>query len=71
MAEFKFEREERAQMVVELIEKVEVDEQTYPLNYYVDAAHDFDNVDDALNFLNKECAICLSVYPIHEVRLLR
>ena len=67
MAEFRFQEQQKAKMVLELIELVEVDDQSYPLNYYIDAAKDFKTVDDALVFLSQECPICFLSYPIHEV----
>ena len=39
----------------------------YPLNYYLDAAKDFDDLKSASTFLNQECPICIDIYPIHEV----
>lgn len=68
MAEFKFEKESRAKMVLGLIEKVEIGGKEYPLHYYVDAARDFSDIEAALEFLDKECPICMMSYPIHEVR---
>ena len=69
MAEYKFKGLFRAKMVLSLIDQVEKDtESNYPLNYYVDAARDFDDLDAASNFLNKECPICGDTVPIHEVR---
>ena len=68
MAEFKFGTSEQAKIVLGLIENVEVEGANYPLNYYVDAARDFDNIEAALEFLNKECPTCSGLYPIHEVR---
>ena len=57
--------------MLQLIEEVEVDEtMDYPLNYYVDAAKDFDDLASASNFLNKECPICILQYPIHEVTII-
>lgn len=69
MAEYKFKEKFRAQMVLQLIESVEQDKYSadYPLNYYVDAAKDFDDLESASAFLNKKCPICGDVYPIHEV----
>ena len=55
-------------MVLSLIERVEKgNDVDYPLNYYVDAAKDFNDIDAASDFLNKECPICTATYPIHEV----
>lgn len=62
MAEYKF-KKFRAEIVLGLIE-----DHDYPLNYYVDAARDFNDLDSARNFLNKECIICGDILPIHEVR---
>ena len=70
MAECDFDEQCRAQMVLDLMEQVEGDE-NYPLNYYVDAAHDFENLEAASDFLFKECPIqgmCAGEkVPIHEV----
>ena len=72
MAECEFDDQNRAQMVLELMEEVENDENNYPLHYYVDAAHDFDNLQSASEFLFKECPIqgfCAGdKVPIHEVQ---
>lgn len=71
MAECNFEVQERAQLVLDLMEQVEGDED-YPLHYYVDAAHDFADLESASDFLFKECPIqglCAGEkIPIHEVR---
>ena len=64
MAEYKFKEKFRAEMVLSLLQEVEGD---YPLNYYVDAAKDFDDLKAASSFLNKECPICGDTIPIHEV----
>ena len=73
MSEFRFPEKKKAEMVLDLIEKVEVncdpnDFQDNPLHYYVDAANDFSTVDDALKFLRKECPLCFRPFAIHEVR---
>ena len=71
MAECDFVDQSRAQIVLDLMEQVEDDENNYPLNYYVDAAHDYENLEDASDFLFKECPIqgfCAGdKIPIHEV----
>ena len=38
-------------------------------DHYPDAARDFDDLDSASNFLNKECPICGDTLPIHEVTI--
>lgn len=72
MAECDFDVQDRAQMVLDLMEQVDDDYNDYPLNYYVDAAHDFENLEAASDFLFKECPIqgmCAGEkIPIHEVR---
>ena len=69
MSEFRFYEKNKAGMVLDLIKLVEAGgDQDNPLHYYVDAAKDFNTVDDALAFLQKECPICFGLYPIHEVR---
>jgi len=56
-------------MVFELMEEVEGDgHPNYPLGYYVEAAKDYDNIEDARQYLIKPCPICAEEYPIHEVR---
>ena len=72
MAECDFVDQSRAQIVLDLMEQVEGDEiSNYPLNYYVDAAHDYKNLKDASVFLLKDCPIqgfCAGdKIPIHEV----
>lgn len=68
MAEYRFREKSRAEIVLGLMNKVEQpDGPDYPLNYYIEAARDFDNLDAASNFLNKECPICFDLTPIHEV----
>lgn len=73
MAECNFDVSNRAQMVLDLMEQVENEESNYPLNYYVDAAHDFEDLQSASEFLFKECPIqgyCAGdKIPIHEVLL--
>ena len=70
MAECNFELQERAQLVLDLMEEIE-DDEDYPLHYYVDAAHDFTDLEEAKKFLFKECPIqglCAGeIIPIHEV----
>jgi len=69
MSEFRFHEQKKAKMVLDLIGLVEAedDDQDNPLHYYVDAAKDFDNLDDALAFLQKDCPLCLGQFAIHEV----
>ena len=73
MVECDFDVQDRAQMVLDLMEQVDEGDNDYPLNYYVDAAHDFDNLEEASEFLfKKECpiqGICAGreKIPIHEV----
>ena len=73
MAECDFEDQCRAQIVLDLMEQIEGEEEKekYPLNYYVDAAHDFENLEAASDFLFKDCPIqgmCAGEkIPIHEV----
>ena len=73
MAECEFDEQSRAQMVLDLMEEVENDENNYPLHYYVDAAHDFTDLQKASEFLLKECPIggmCAGdKIPIHEVSI--
>ena len=73
MAECEFDEQSRAQMVLDLMEEVENDDNNYPLHYYVDAAHDFADLQSASEFLFKECPIqgfCAGdKIPIHEVRM--
>lgn len=71
MAEYKFREKFRAEMVLGLMGQVEGNGGDYPLKYYVDAARDFDSLESAISFLDKECSICYMGYPIHEVRLVR
>ena len=70
MAEYKFNEKFRAEIVMGLLGKVENFEgcPDYPLNYYLEAARDFNDLDSASNFLNKECPICGEEYLIHEVK---
>ena len=71
MAECDFDEQSRALMVLELMNEVENEDNNYPLNYYVDAAHDFEDLQSASEFLFKECPIqgfCAGdKIPIHEV----
>lgn len=66
MAEYQFKEKFRAEIVLGLLEEVDGD-YDYPLNYYVDAAKDFDDLKAASAFLNKECPFCGDIKPIHEV----
>ena len=72
MVECGFNDQNRAQIVLDLMEEVENDENCYPLHYYVDAAHNFANLQAASEFLVKECPIqgfCAGdKIPIHEVQ---
>ena len=72
MAECEFDEQSRAQLVLDLMEEVEDDENNYPLHYYVDAVHDFADLQAAREFLFKECPIqgfCAGdLIPIHEVQ---
>ena len=71
MAECDFNVQDRAKLVLDLMEEVDEGDNDYPLNYYVDAAHDFENLKEASDFLFKECPIqgfCAEdKIPIHEV----
>ncbi len=69
MAEYKIKEEFRAKMVLSLLAKTKEDnpDSNYPLNYFIDAAKDFNTLDEASNFLIKECPVCTFNYPIHEV----
>lgn len=73
MAECEFSEQSRAQMVLDLMEEVENAGNNYPLHYYVDAAHDFTDLQKASEFLFKECPImgmCAGdKIPIHEVSI--
>ena len=73
MAECEFDDQNRAQLVLDLMEEVENDDNNYPLHYYVDAAHDFEDLQSASEFLFKECPIqgfCAGdKIPIHEVHI--
>ena len=69
MAECRLDSHDRAHMVFELMEEVEGDGRpNYPLGYYVEAAKDYSNIEDARQYLIKPCPICVEEYPIHEVR---
>ena len=69
MAECKFPTEEAANIVFKLLEEVEAfDDVSYPLQYYIEAAKDHGDIDKARSFLIKECEICVTEYPVHEVR---
>ena len=70
MTECRFDDEEIANIVLQLLEEVEGNgnaDVEYPLQYYVDAAKDHKELDKARNFLIKECNICLVEQTIHEV----
>ena len=69
MAEYKYKEKFRAEIVLGLLEEVEYDGgPDYPLNYYLDAARDFNDLESAKKFLNQECPICGEMTPIHEVQ---
>lgn len=71
MGEFKLETMDKAVMVLQLMNKVEVDPTAdYPLSYYIDAAKDYATLEDAEKGLIKECPICYLDWPVHEVRYL-
>ena len=67
MAECRLETHEKAHMVFQLMEKAEEDGGDYPLGYYVEAAKDYKDIDEALKYLIKPCPICECQYPVHEV----
>ena len=68
MGEFKLETTDKAVMVLELMKKVEVDDDSdYPLSYYIDAAKDYRTLEEAEKGLIKECPICEVELPVHEV----
>ena len=68
MAEYRYKEKFRAKIVLDLLCEVEYEGgPDYPLNYYLEAARDFKDLESARNFLNKECPICGDLTPIHEV----
>lgn len=68
MAECDLSSMEHAEIAFQLMEEYEGDkDQDYPLHYYVDAARDFQDLEEARTFLNKECPLCFDIFPIHEV----
>ncbi len=69
MAEYRFETSDRAKMVPDLIRQVEVEDEDYPLHYYIDAVKSYDNMADAMKFLQQPCPICATEYPIQEVHI--
>lgn len=72
MGEYKLETKEKAEMVLELMGKVEVEGVgDYPLSYYVDAAKDYTSLEEAERCLIKPCPVCMENYPVHEVNALR
>ena len=68
MGEYKLPNMTKAEMVLELMYKMEDDEdKDYPLSYYIDAARDYSSMEDAERGLIKECPICTETRPVHEV----
>ena len=68
MTECRFENEETANIVLQLLEEVEGNgDAEYPLQYYIDAAKDHKDLESARSFLIKECEICIMAQTIHEV----
>ena len=67
MGEYKFESHERAQLVIDLMNDVEVGDTRHPLHYYVQAAKDFETLEKARSFLQRPCSICMENYPAHDV----
>ena len=71
MEGFKLETTDKAEMVLELMKKVEVDDYSdYPLSYYIDAAKDYPTLEEAEKGLIKECPFCILDWPVHEVKYL-
>ncbi len=68
MAEYRFETAEKAKMVPDLMK--EVGGEDYPLHYFIDAAKSYDNMEDAVKFLQQPCPICTMDYPIQDVNTL-
>ena len=68
MGEYKLPNMTKAEMVLELMYKMEDDEdKDYPLSYYIDAARDYSSMEDAERGLIKQCPICYETRPVHEV----
>ena len=69
MGECKLDSSERSKLALALLEKAEYDKDV-PLNYCVEAAKDYNDLDKAVNFLIKECPLCFETTSVHEVRIL-
>jgi hypothetical protein len=68
MGEYKLPTMTKAAMVLDLMYKMEDDEdKDYPLSYYIDAARDYSSMEDAERGLIKQCPICYETRPVHEV----
>ena len=69
MAECKFATEEKANIVLQLLEETPPPDKgdDYPLQYFIEAAKDHGDFEKAKRFLIKECDICIVEYPVHEV----
>ena len=70
MGECKLDSNERSELALALLEKAEQDRDDVPLNYCVEAAKDYNDLDKAVNFLIKECPICTETTSVHEVRII-
>ena len=69
MAEYNLENIQKAEMVMELMKEMEGEgDQEYVLSYYIEAAKDYETLEEAKEKFIKPCPICFMTYPIHEVR---
>ena len=54
---------EKAELLIKLLEHKD----DYPMTYYIDAASNYTNFDDACKFLNQPCPICIDDYAMDDV----
>ena len=63
IAENKFKERSKAVLLIKLLK----DKSDYPMRYYIDAAKNYDDFDQALSFLNQPCQICGDTYLMDDV----
>ena len=63
IAENKFKERSKAEMLIALLK----DKSDYPMMYYIDAAKNYNDFDQARSFLNQPCPICVETYLMDDV----
>ena len=63
IAENKFTKRSKAELLIDLLH----DNPDYPMLYYIDAAKNYDDFEQARSFLNQPCPICGDTFLMDDV----